>query len=216
MEPAVLATLCYHDLFDYPLKLEEICRFLISRSPLAKTKIKSQLKSLSQQGKVEGKGEFYFLKNRETIVQSRQKKETITGKKLKIAKQAATCLSRLPTIKMIAVTGAVAINNAQKDDDIDFLIITSANRLWLTRPLTVLLLELMGARRRPNEARVANKICLNIFLNENQLSLPQSKRNLFTAHEIVQMKVLWQKGNLYQKFLKANQWLEKFLINWKK
>jgi Rieske Fe-S protein len=43
-----------------------------------------------------------------------------------------------------------------------------------------------------------------MFLDEDHLSLPQNEQNLFTAHEVCQLKVLWQRNNLYQKFQKEN------------
>jgi len=46
------------------------------------------------------------------------------------------------------------MNNAKRSDDIDFLIVTGANRLWLTRALAVLLIELLGRRRKPREVDV--------------------------------------------------------------
>lgn len=228
MEKAILRTLCYHDLFDYPLALSEISQFLIGNSKLktqnAKVRLRRrflrniQLKTqnLIEEGKIEEKKGLYFLKGRGKTIAIRKKREKYSQKKLLIAERAARFLRFIPTIKMVALTGALAVKNSKKDDDIDFLIVTSKNRLWLTRIQAVLLIELLGMRRKPNDLDVADKICLNIFLDENSLSLPKSKRNLFTAHEIAQTKVLWQKDDVYQNFLTQNQWVKEFLLNWKK
>jgi len=217
MELAILQTLCYHDLFDYPLTLKEIHRFLIGSAKRKAQNLKLQLETqnLIKEGKIERKGSFYFLKGREKIVVIRKRREKYSQKKLLIAKKAARFLRLILTIKMVAVTGALAINNSQNDDDIDFLIVTQTDRLWLTRIQAVLLIELMGMRRRAQDVEVTDKLCLNIFLDENHLALPRNKRNLFTAHEIALMKLLWQRDNVYQKFLKENQWIKRFLPNWK-
>ncbi len=206
---AVLSTLCYHDLFDYPLTQSEISKFLIGNSQL-------KIQNLIKKKQVQKKNGFYFLAGRGEIVKIRRRRQKTSQKKLASARRISRWLRRLPTIKLIAATGAVAIGNAKENDDLDFLIITAANRLWLTRFFVLLLTEILGKRRRPNDINVRDKACLNVLLDENHLTLPPSKRNLFTAHEICQMQVLNQKDNFHQRFLDANQWLVKFLPNWKK
>jgi len=211
MERAILQTLCYHDIFDYPLTLEEIHRFLIGKKASLK-KIQLTIRhspyAICQQG-------FYFLSGREKIVAIRKRREKYSRKKFLIAKKATRFLRLIPTIKMIAITGALAVNNVKEEDDIDFLIVASKNRLWLTRIQAVLLIELFASRPQLDKGRLQDTICLNIFLDENYLQMPKEKQNLFVAHELVQMKLLWQKDNVYQKILKENQWVKKFLPNWK-
>ena len=203
---AILRTLAYADVFDYPLKENEIFRFLISN-------FQKELPTLSPE--VSKKEGFYFLKGRKGIVVTRKKRERWSREKLKIAKRVAGWLKLIPTIRMVAVTGALAMNNSEKEDDIDLLIVTSKNRLWLTRLLTVFLVELVSHRRRPQDKNVKDKICLNMFLDEKHLAVPKKEQDLFSAHEACQLKLLWDKNGIYQKFLKANLWARKFLPNWK-
>jgi len=125
-------------------------------------------------------------------------------------------LRLIPFIKMVAVTGNLAMRNANQEDDIDFLIITQRKRLWLSRFFAVVLLELLGKRRRPEEKEVKDKICLNMFLDEDHLEMSEKQQNLFSAHEILQLKSLYEKDDFYDKFLDQNRWVKKFLANWKK
>ena len=64
---------------------------------------------------------------------TRIKREQISKKKLQIARKAAKILGKISTVRFVGVTGALAMFNANIDSDIDLLIITSKNRLWLTR-----------------------------------------------------------------------------------
>ena len=212
LKKAVLSTLAYADIFDYPLKKEEIWRFLLSDIRYQILDVSKGLKELPE---VSQKNNFYFLKEREHLVLLRKKRERWSRKKLKIAKQVARCLKLIPTIKMVAVTGALAMENSNENDDIDLLIITSKSRLWLTRFLTVILLELVANRRHPADKEVKDKICLNMFLDEGHLEVPKKEQDLFSSHEVCQLKVLWDKNGIYQKFLKANLWSKKYLANWK-
>jgi len=212
LKKAVLSTLAYADIFDYPLKKEEIWRFLLSDIRYQILDVSKGLKELPE---VSQKNNFYFLKEREHLVLLRKKRERWSKEKLKIAQKVANWLKIIPTIKMVAVTGALAMENSNENDDIDLLIITSKSRLWLTRFLTVILLELVANRRHPADKEVKDKICLNMFLDEGHLEVPKKEQDLFSSHEVCQLKVLWDKNGIYQKFLKANLWSKKFLPNWK-
>ena len=227
LQKAILKTLSYADVFDYPLTLAELRRWLITNSKLkiqnsnlsreARSYSAGQLKiqNLIHEGKVQEFAGFYFPKNRKEIIDLRKKREKWSQVKLKIALKVARWLKLIPFIKMVAVTGNLAMNNSDKEDDIDLLIIASENRLWLTRFLTVLLVELVARRRRPGDKDVEDKICLNMFLDEDHLEIPEKEQDLFSAHEVCQLKPIWSKDNVYQEFITQNQWYQKFLPNWK-
>lgn len=212
LQRAILRTLAYHSLFDYPLTRSEIRKFLIEKQS-SKKQILKALSGLVENKKINKQGNYYFLPNKKETIILRKRRELYSGKKILIAKKIAKLLQVIPWIKMLAITGALAMNNSNKQDDIDFLIITSQNRLWLTRLLMVVYLELLGKRRRPKERETKNKICLNMFLAENFLKLPKEKQNLFTAHEIVQMKPILDKDNTYKKFILKNLWVKKYIPN---
>jgi hypothetical protein len=173
LKKAILRTLAYADIFDYPLKKEEIWKFLLSNIEYRISNIKKALEELPQISQKEG---CYYLKGRRGLVSLRKKRARWSKKKMRRARRAAGWLKLVPTIKMVAITGALAMENSQKDDDHDLLIVTAKNRLWLTRLMTVLLIELVASRRRPQDKKVEDKICLNMFLDEAHLALPKCFR----------------------------------------
>ncbi len=139
-------------------------------------------------------------------------RKRISVKKVVIAKRAAKILSFIPTIKMVAVTGALAMENANEEADIDLMIITSKDTLWTTRLFTLLLLDILGIpRRKYGDRNQKNKLCLNIWLDENNLAW--RKRNMFTAHEIAQIKPLVNKEETYEKFISKNKWITDYWPN---
>lgn len=225
MKKAILRTLAYADIFDYPLKKEEIWQFLLSDVRYRLLDIsKTLLKRIPQIFQKEG---LYFLKGREKIVDTRKKRERWSEEKLKLARRTTNWLKLIPTIKMVAVTGALAMGNSDIKDDIDLLIVTSKNRLWLTRLLTVFLVELVAKRRHPGDLparpaggpagrqgkNVKDKICLNMFSDEDHLRVPKKEQNLFSAHEVCQLKPLWSRDWVYERFLGDNLWVRKYLPN---
>ncbi|TSC53190.1 MAG: hypothetical protein LiPW16_465 [Microgenomates group bacterium LiPW_16] len=216
LKKAVLSTLAYADVFDYPLSASEVWKFLIGHPEIKADDVQKALLRINADLKlIDADGKFFFSLGRQKIVNLRKKREQWSQKKMKIARRVAKWLKLVPTIKMVAVTGALAMGNSDKDDDIDLLIVTSKNRLWLTRLLTVILVELVTQRRRPQDTNVKDKICLNMFLDENHLRVPKKEQDLFSAHEVCQMRVLCEKDGVYKRFLEENRWVKQFLPNWK-
>lgn len=216
LQKAILKTLAYADVFGYPLISKELYRFLIADEVFSSVSFRKAFTRINANEKrIDTNGKYFFLRGRKGVVSLRKKREKWSQNKLQIAQKVAKWLKTIPFIKMVAVTGNLAMNNSDKDDDIDLLIIAGKNRLWLTRFLTVLLVELVANRRRPGDKEVEDKICLNMFLDENHLEIPEKEQDLFSAHEVCQLKPIWHKGNTYQEFITQNQWYQKFLPNWK-
>jgi len=214
MRKEILRTLAYADIFDYPLTAEELYRFLIANKTFPFLLLEDILKQIKQNDEqIETDGEYFFLKGRKKIVNIRQKRKKWSEQKVKIAQRVARWFKLISWVKMVGITGALAIENADENDDIDLLIVTSKNRLWLTRLLAVFLVELIASRRRPRDINVKDKICLNMFLDEEHLGVPKNEQDLFSAHEVCQLKPLWERNNCYQRFLKANLWVKKYLAS---
>ena len=120
-----------------------------------------------------------------------------------------------PGIQMIAITGSVAAGNARAEDDIDLLVVTSANMLWVVRPLILLLISIFFRRRLPHEdpSKSKDAFCPNLWLDQKSLILPISKRNLYTAHEVLQVIPIFDKEHTYNQFIHRNSWTKHFLAN---
>jgi hypothetical protein len=207
MAGAVLKTVAYADIFDYPLTADEIEKFLIGSS---KTEgLKEALTQMTADNKLINADIFYGLPGRERIIKIRQRRRSSSHPKLKKAQRIAAVLRFIPWIRLVGVTGALAMGNCEEDDDIDLMIITAADRLWLTRGLLVTFLRLTGQYRRPG--KIKDRICPNLIVSEDALEF--GERDLFTAHEIAQMRPIFERGDTYQKFIAANRWVKEFLPN---
>lgn len=213
MEKAILKTLIYADIFDYPLKAYEIHKWLIGRKAFLR-QIDKALEKLRVKGKAERVKDYYFLKGKEGLIRKRHIREKQAHKFLLKAKIITWFLKIIPWIKLVGISGGLAMENAQKSDDIDLFIVTSKNRLWTVRLLVLGLLSVIGQRRKVGEKgrKIAGKICLNTLLEEDRLG--QGKGDIYLAHEVLQMKVLWQKDGIYSRYLEDNNWVFRFLPNW--
>lgn len=211
MEKAILKTLNYSDIFDYPLKDYEIHKWLIGRKATLR-QIEKSLGRLRVKGKAGRVKDYYFLPNRNALAQKRKLREKQSANFLFKAKFLTWFLKAIPWLKLVGISGGLSMGNAGKKDDIDLILITSEQRIWLTRLLVIMILDLLGARRKVKMKKVSGKICPNILLEEDRLE--QKNKDIFVAHEVLQMKVLWQRDGVYKKYLEDNNWAFKFLPNW--
>ncbi len=144
-------------------------------------------------------------------IQSRQETAQV---KVEKAKRVVRFLSFFSTISLVAVTGSLAVGNARQKDDIDLMVITHSHTLWLTRLFVIPLLSLFFPRRHPaTKTFLPDAVCLNLWLDESALAIPENKRNLYTAHEVIQALPLLDRGGCYYHFLTTNHWSSHFLAN---
>lgn len=211
LEKAIIKTLCYADVFDYPLTAAEIHQYLIHTSTAKLASVNQTLANLQKTRRISTRQGYYYLKDRQDIVGLRLRRKRYAAKKLKQARNITHVLKYIPTISGVFVTGALAMQNTDKNDDIDVMIITKPHTLWLTRLEVALLLRLMRAHRKPGKIHAPNTFCTNLFLDETTIGVPSPKKNLYTAHEISQVKPLVNRHQIYEKFLAANGWATKFL-----
>lgn len=154
------------------------------------------------------KGDKSTKSIKSTKSSTRLKREKISREKLKIAKKACKLLSKIPTVKFVGVTGGLAMLNAGPDSDIDLMIITSKNRLWLTRLWAYYILHTTYyILRKPRSSYQRNALCLNIWMDEDDLVWPKEDRNIYTSHEIAQIIPLVNKDSTYERFLYKNKWI---------
>src|SRR3989344_4740427 len=213
MERAILKTLSYYDIFNFPLKAWEIHKWLVGQQASLR-QVEKSLRFLIHKAKIKKQKDYYLI-GKTGLIRERVKKEKILKKHLQTAKNISLLFKLIPWIKLIGVSGSLAMMGSSRKDDIDLFIVTSENRIWISRLFLIFLTSLTGLRRKRREKilQAYGKICINLILEENNLA--QTKGNIYLAHEVLQMKVLWQRDEVYSKFLHANDWAFKYLPNWK-
>ena len=193
----------YHDIFDYPLSFPDLIKWRAGETETNDSKLQ-----------VLYKNGYYFLEGKEGLIYKRILRERISKKKLGIARKASRILSFIPTIKMIAVTGSLAMYNSTDESDIDLLVVTQKGRLWITRIISYSLLKIFGQNvRSAGDKNQKDKLCLNMWMDESDLVWKKRDRNVYSAHEIGQILPLINRDKTYEKFLQKNAWILKFWPN---
>ena len=208
---SILRTVLYSDIFDYPLTSEQIWKFLLTPKKVKRDNFEKILEDI-RLPVVEKRG-WYFLNGREKILKKRINRKRESEKKIKISGNTAKMLSIIPSVLLIGVSGGVSLYNADKKDDIDFFVVTKENSLWSTRLLAILLLKIMGKHRSRKDKKVADKICLNMLISEDNLEFSKDRKDLYTAHEIVQMIPIFNRNKTFEKFMSKNLWVKEYMPN---
>lgn len=212
MFSATFRALLYAAIFHFPLTEKELWERMICPTQTEKKVWQEKLKVWVSQGKIIKKKGYYFLPGGEGNLYRRKREEKNWPAKFVLAQKTACLLAKIPSVYFVGLTGSLAVGVAKPAGDIDLMIITAPGTLWLTRFFIYLLLKISRQPvRRPGEKFVRDKLCLNLFLDSNCLSLDKDLQNLFIAHEIVLLKPLYDKNDIYQKFLSGNRWVGKYL-----
>ncbi len=212
LEDAILLTLAYSDIFSTPLKFDQLHSRLIGVKA-SSSQLKQSLNHLLRQQRLSYQSSFYFLPQRAKIVKIYQQRLSISQSKLERVNFLASKLAYLPSILAIYLTGSLAVANARLNDDLDLMLIVKPNQLWTTRFFLNLALDAFSLRRKPKDRVANNKLCLNLYLTPEHLSLPLSKRNLHSAYELIQIKPLVDKQSLLANLYAQNSWFKAYFPN---
>ena len=195
---AVLRTLAYADLFDYPLTADEIHRGLIdARATLSQ--VIAAIDELQARAIVCHNEGCYFLSGRDHLVPLRRQRSRISRAMMAAEQWLLRLIQQFPFVRCVAISGALAFENCREGDDIDLFIIVERRRLWTVYFALVLLLKLVRRRRL---------ICLNCLVDAEHLAIRQ--REFFVAHQIASLQLLCGLKH-FRLFQQANQWSLEYL-----
>lgn len=202
-ELAVLQTVAYASLFDYPLTTAELCESLIgtvatedavrawhASSPLLRTTIE------------EADG-YYFLRARVGLPLTRRRRQAASRRLLSVYGRALRFVSDLPFVRMVALSGSLAHLNADRGADVDLFVITAPGRVWGVTLTALVAARLLGWRQH---------LCLNYVVSERSLAVEPA--DLFTANQIVHLRPLMGL-DVYRRFLGANDFVARLYPNFR-
>ena len=201
LERSVLETLAYFDVFDFPVCQPDLHRYLHCM-PVTTADLPDALHSLLASGRIEFQGGYYVLAGRRPLIDLYEAGADQHVRRLHLAIYYGRLLALLPFIRMVAVTGSVAMQNGGVGADYDYLLVTQAGRLWLGRAFAVLLGRWASLQ--------GHTLCPNIILSEGSLIWP--RQDLYTAHELMQM-IPVSGFRMYQRLRALNGWAGAYLPN---
>jgi hypothetical protein len=197
---AVLKTLAYFDIFHYPLTRDEIRQFL--DHPVTEYELANNLNRLVDEGYLFLHAQFYSLHN--TAINSyrrviaNERASILLPKAIRIGR----FLQQFPFVRGIGISGSLSKNVAEDESDIDFFIITKANRLWIARTIMHLFKKLTFLTGKQHF------FCMNYYIDEKGIKL--AEQNIFTAIELKTLLPVC--GALcFDQFFRSNEWADEWL-----
>ena len=198
LESAILLTLTYSDIFEYPLTTREIQRYLV-KERATEVEVSDALGAMSNLSHRSG---YFALHGKDQLFINREERASASKRLWCKARFWSRLVAHLPYVRMVAITGTLAVDNVSHDADIDYLIVTEPGRLWLCRAL------ILGLDRISR--RVGVSLCPNYLITTQALSFPD--HSLFTAREVTQMVPVSGRG-IYRKIRAENTWVREWLPN---
>ncbi len=230
LERSIFDTIRYFDIFTLPVTAVQIWRSLIvdrlgagvrwhgRAVPSLRQVCETLAESAWLSGRVAGAWGYYCLRTAvvnhtaERYVQARLARHVTAQSKWRIARRAARWLAALPLVRMIGVTGSLALSNTQAQSDIDLLIVVRRGRIWTARLLLLLAAQLMGRRRTYDDRQAPDKLCLNHYITDDALSMAPALRSIYTAvlyEHVVPLAGL----TVYRRWRAANDvWIKRWLM----
>lgn len=202
IEISILKTLAYFDVFNYPINAKEIRSFL--EQPINENALNTSLDQLLTDKKIFKLNEFYSLQNEESLIERRIKGNKRAAELLVKAEKISKLLYNFPYVRAVAISGSVSKNFADEHADIDYFIITKADRLWIARTLLHLF------KKNPLLKNRNEHYCMNYFVDEADLVIEE--KNIYTATELFTIVPMAGNGSL-KKFFEANSWSHSFFPN---
>jgi len=201
----IMRTLLYYDIFNHPLKEDELYTLLPFNS-IPKSDIIGLINEFSAEGKSNfgAKDGYVYIKPKEDNIGLRKEKEKYSRKMWVFARIVTHIIKRFPFIRCVLVTGSLSKNSSDKAADLDFMVITAPGRLWIARTLLMLFKKIFLLNSY-------KYFCVNYFISEDKLEIEE--KNIFTATEIVYLKATYNSELMY-KFIVENKWIKEYFPNY--
>lgn len=201
-EKQLLHTFLYFDIFNFPLKLEEVLRFSSCKDT---SSVQSLLNKLILQELLFECEDYYALSEVEAKVASRKKGMFRADYMIARGLKNAGLIHKFPFVEAVFFSGSISKGVVAPDGDVDFFIITTPGRLWLSRSLLALYKKIF--------LRGSHKFfCINYFIDTDHLQIEEQNR--FTATEMTTLIPVCGDAELVQRFYHANNWVRDFYPNY--
>lgn len=212
---AILLSLSYTSQFQYPLTARELWQRLILPNNVGNVdfhKFAEALIWLRNNNFISFQNGYFFLKTAQFDEKERKVRSLQAKNKLPDLEPLLKLCKNLPWVRAVAITGSVGVGQAKLDDDVDLLIVTSKNRLWITRALIIAFAEILG-KHRSRLGRAKSGWCFNLWLESDKLAVGSKSRSVYTAYEVIQAKWVLDKDTVQNWFYFTNSWVSRILPN---
>jgi hypothetical protein len=200
-EFAIVRSVIYASLFDYPLTLDQLHQTLIESDQTPSEILSTYRNSARVQCVVDYSDGFFFPVGSADLIAERRHREARSRAFLHHYRHVLRVITALPFTRMVALSGSVAHLNLERGGDLDLFIVTRGRRVWTVTVAALLITRLLRRRR---------VVCVNFIVADSHLVLDQ--QDLFTANQVIHLKPL-AGAEVLDDFVAANPFVRKFYPN---
>lgn len=204
LEEHIVKTLIYYEIFKHPLSSEEIFA-LLPQNSISRSDLKCKLEELEKAGSLVQSQGFYHRPQESEWGSERKKRERLAHRRMRVARVMAHIIKRFPFVRAIFISGDLSKGVSTPTSDIDYVIITEPNRLWICRTCLVAFKKILLFNSR-------KFFCLNYYVDETHLTIDE--RDYYVATEVAHLKPLFN-IELYLRYLNANSWIREYFPNYR-
>lgn len=208
-------TIAYYDVFGVPLTTFEVWKHLLAPDgetrpdhPIRLDDIDRVLGEEVSAGRISQERGFYFLPGRSVLSEERLREDKTAVARMKRVRRLVSLLRFVPFLRMVGVTGSLAIKKSGRESDWDFFLVLKGGFIFTGRTVLTGFLHVIGKRRHGEKMR--NRACLNYFVTEDGLTI--GTKDLFSAHEY-RFLIPFFGFRTYQRFERKNSWIRNFKPN---
>ena len=200
-ELAVLQSIVYASLFDYPLTLDQLQTSLVGIRAEPEAIASWWQQSDFLRAAVEHQDGWYFPAGRRDLIATRARREELSRALLERDRMLLALVSGMPFVRMVALSGSLAHLNAEGTADLDLFVITAPNRVWSTTLAVLVISRVLGWRKR---------LCLNYVVSERALAI--APQDLFSANQIIHLRPITG-HRTFERFVTQNGFVHAFYPN---
>ncbi len=191
-ERAILRTVVYASLFDYPLTARQVRESLIGAALDEDAIVACWRTSPWLQAVVECRDGWFFPRGCAGFLEIRRRRETASRALIARQRRLIRLIGCLPFTRLVALSGSAAHLNAEADGDLDLFIVTRGARVWSVT-LTIVALARLARRRA--------LVCANYVMSDRDLRVDE--QDLFSANQIIHLRPIVG-GEGFPRFAAAN------------
>lgn len=200
-ELAMLRSVTYAALFDYPLTLAQLHASLIEVRADQDTIASWWRNSALLQAAIEHRDGLYYPRGRNDLVRTRARREALSRALLHRDRRILAFVGAMPFVRMVALSGSLAHLNGEDSADLDLFVITAPHRVWGVTLCLLAIARCFGWRRR---------LCLNYVISEDALRVEPA--DLFAANQIIHLRPVTG-GDVFDRFVNANAFVARCYPN---
>lgn len=200
-EIAVLRSVTYAALFDYPLSLPQLHASLVEVRADEESVAAWWRNSALLQATIDHRDGLYFPIGRHDLIQTRASREVLSRALLDRDRRIISFVGSMPFVRMVALSGSLAHLNAEDSADLDLFVITAPRRVWAVTLCVLIVAKGLGWRRR---------LCLNYVISEEAFRVEPA--DLFAANQIIHLRPLTG-ADVFARFVNANAFVARYYPN---